>query len=46
MCIRDRYGKTYEWHMQAYEGHGFFGELANLEHYDVQEAFLKRYLEN
>ena len=42
----DKYGKTYEWHMQAYEGHGFFGELANLEHYDVQEAFLKRYLEN
>ena len=42
----EKYGKTYEWHMQAYEGHGFYGELARLEHYDVQEAFLKKYLEN
>ena len=42
----EKLGKTYEWHMQAYEGHGFGGELARLEHYDVQEAFLKRYLEN
>ena len=42
----ERLGKTYEWHMQAYEGHGFYGELARLEHYQVQEKFLKKYLEN
>ena len=42
----EKYGKTYEWHMQAYEGHGFGGELARLEHYQVQEKFLKKYLEN
>ena len=42
----DKYGKKYEWHMQAYEGHGFGGELARLEHYQVQEKFLKKYLEN
>ena len=32
--------------MQAYEGHCFGGELARLEHYQVQEKFLKKYLEN
>ena len=42
----DKYGKEYVWHMQAYEGHGFYGELARLEHYQVQEEFLKKYLEN
>ena len=42
----EKLGKTYEWHMQAYEGHGFYGELARLEHYQVQEEFLKKYLEN
>ena len=42
----EKHGKTYEWHMQAYEGHGFGGELARLEHYQVQEKFLKKYLEN
>ena len=42
----EKYDKTYVWHMQAYEGHGFYGELARLEHYQVQEDFLKKYLEN
>lgn len=42
----DKYNKVYEWHIQAYEGHGFYGELAKLEHYEVQEKFLKKYLEN
>lgn len=39
----DKYGKEYVYHTEAYEGHGFYGERAVLEHFEVQEAFLEKY---
>lgn len=42
----EKFGKEYEWHIQAYEGHGFRGELARYEHLKVQEQFFEKYMFN
>lgn len=42
----EKHNKVYEWHIQAYEGHGFGGELARLEHMQVQQEFFEKYMFN
>lgn len=40
----DRLDKEYVYHVEAVEGHGFFGELAKMEHFQVQQDFLEKYV--
>ena len=40
----DKHGKVVEYFVEAKEGHGFYGEAANVAHYNVQEAFLEKYV--
>ena len=40
----EKEGKVVEYFVEAKEGHGFYGEAANLAHYNVQEAFLEKYV--
>lgn len=45
--LRDRLkslNKEYEWYVEPYEGHGFRGEQANVNFYNVIEDFLARKL--
>ena len=42
----DSLGKEYEWYVEPYEGHGFYGEQARLNMYGKVEEFLGKHLKN
>ncbi len=42
----DKHDKEYVYHVEAYEGHGFYGERAVMEHFQVQQDFLEKYAFN
>ena len=42
----DSLGKEYEWYVEPYEGHGFYGEQSTLNMFGKVEEFLAKHLQN